>query len=261
MIFELPYLEICAEIFDKRFKNRVLHKVDIQQEKCLNVSIGELNESLVGNELKKIWREGLSLRFQFKNYAVLEMSLSDSAELRVIEQNLDDADSSLLSLYFSGGQMLSVKGSEEFSRFRLNPVHEIVPDVFSKEMTSEYLISLLSNTEEEIKLILVDQGLIRGIGEAYADEILWYAEISPFSIASKIPLDKVKILYKTIKYVLLDAIKETRKLNTLKFDKADPDLLMIHNAGKKNSPTGKTIKIKIWKDTATYYTDEQMVYK
>jgi formamidopyrimidine-DNA glycosylase len=260
-MFELPYLEICAEIFDKRFKNRVLHKVDIQQEKCLNVSIEELKEMLVENELKKIWRDGLSLRFQFKNYAVLEMSLSDSAQLHVIEQNSDDVDSGLLNLYFSGGQMLSVRDSEELSKFRLNPVHEIVPDVFSKEITSEYLVNLLSNTEKEIKLILVDQGLIRGVGEAYADEILWYAEISPFSIASKIPLDKVKILYKTIKYVLLDAIKETRKRNALKFDKVDPDLLMIHNAGRKNSPTGKTIKVKIWNDTTTYYTDEQMLYK
>lgn len=260
-MFELPYLEICAEIFDKRFKNRVLQKVDIQQEKCLNVSFAELSESLVGNELKKIWCEGLSLWFQFKNYAVLEMSLSVSVELHLIEQNSGGADSGLLNLYFSGGQILSVRDTQELSRFRLKPVHEIVPDVFSREMTSEYLINLLSNTEEEIKPVLVNQELIRGIREAYAYEILWYAEISPFSISSKIPLDKVKVLHKTIKYVLLDAIKETRKLNALKFDKADPDLLMIHNAGKKNSPTRKAVKVKIWNNTATYYTDEQIGYK
>jgi Formamidopyrimidine-DNA glycosylase len=260
-MFELPYLEICAEIFDKRFKNRVLQKVDIQQEKCINVSIAELNESLTGNELKKIWREGLSLRFQFKNYAILEMSLSSSAELHMIEQNSDDAYFGLLNLYFSGGQILSVRDDQEFSRFRLKPVPESVPDVLSKEMIFEYLMDLFSNSEEEIKQVLVDQGLVRGIGEAYADEILWYAEISPFSIANKIPLDKVKELYKTIKYVLLDAIKETRKLSALKFDKADPDLLMIHNAGRRNSPTGKAIKVKIWNETTTYYTDEQILYK
>jgi len=259
-MFELPYLEICAEIFDKRFKNRVLQKVDIQKEKCLNVSIVELIESLVGNQLKKVWREGLSLRFQFKNYAVLEMSLSVSAELHLIEQNPDAADFGLLNLYFGSGQILSVRDTQELSRFCLKPVHENVPDVFSKEMTSEYLIKLFSNTEEEIKQVLVDQGLIRGIGGAYADEILWYAEISPFSKTCKIPLDKVKVLHKTIKYVLLDAIKETRKLNALKFNKADPDLLMIHNAGKKYSPTGKPINVKIRHSTATYYTDEQALY-
>jgi len=258
-MFELPYLEICAEIFDKRFKNRVLQKVDIQQEKCINVPITELSESLIGSELKKIWREGLSLWFQFKNYAVLEMSLSDSAELHVIEQN-QEADSGLLNLHFGGGQILSVKDSRGLSRFRLKPAHESVPDVLSKEVTYEYLINLFSNTEAEIKQVLIDQGLVRGIGEAYSDEILWYAEISPFSIANKIPLDKVKVLHKTIKYVLLDAIKQTRKTNSLKFDKADPDLLMIHNAGKKKSPTGKAIKVKTRNRIATYYTDEQTLY-
>ncbi|TCC99519.1 hypothetical protein FBD94_04675 [Pedobacter hiemivivus] len=258
-MFELPYLEICAEIFEKRFKNRVLQRVDIEKEQCANFSQIELSELLVGHELKRVWREGLSLWFQFRNYAVLEMSLMPSAELRVIEQSLE-ADYGLLNLYFNGGQILSVEDVYELSIFRLNPIQTSAPDVLSKEMTYEYLIDQFSNRNEEIKYVLMDQRVIRGIEEAYADEILWFAEISPFSIASKIPLDKVKVLYKTIKYVLLDSIKETRKLNFLKVNEIDPDLLLIHNSNKECSPTGKPIKVEIRDDTTTYYTDEQILY-
>ncbi len=258
-MFELPYLEMCGDAFERKFKKRVLQRLEIQQKKCINVSLAELNESVIGNELKSVWREGLSLYFQFRNYAVLEMRLSASAELLVMDQN-QEATSGLLNLYFSGGQILSVKDGKILSKFLLNPVHVISPDVFSKEMTFEYLMGLLSNRKEEIKLVLMKQDLIRGIGEAYADEILWYAEISPFSIANRIPQDRVKVLYKTIKYVLLDAIKQTKKINALKFNEVGSDLLLIHNVNKKTSPTGKPIKVSKLNRITTFYTDEQMLY-
>ena len=259
IMFELPYLEVCAEMFERKFKNRVLLRLDIPHKKYINVPITELTDRLIGNDLKKVWREGLSLCFQFRNHAILEMCLSASAELFVVTLDQEDK-AGLMDLYFSGGQILSVKDTQHLCKFRLNPIHSAVPDVLSKEITVEYLVDLFANRAEEIKYVLVDQKLIGGIGEAYADEILWYAEISPFSIAGKIPLDSIKVLHKTIKYVVLDAIKEARKITSLKFSKAGADLLMIHNAGKKNSPTGRTIKMKVISGIKTYYTDEQRLY-
>ncbi|RAJ22638.1 Fpg/Nei family DNA glycosylase [Pedobacter cryoconitis] len=258
-MFEIPYLENCAEILEKRFKNRVLQKVDLQCEKSINVSREILSESIVEHELKRVWRDGLSLRLQFKSYSVLELSFSTSAFIQVIEQNLE-ADPFLLNLHFSGGSIISVKDTRKSSTFRLNPINTDIPDALSKEFTFNYLIGLFSNKSEEIKCVLLDQNLIRGIGEAYADEILWYAGISPFSIVSKIPLVKVKLLYKTIKYVFIDAIKQLRKINPIGYNKTDNDLLLIHNINKKNSPTGGMIKMKVISDKKVYYTDEQYLY-
>lgn len=259
IMFELPYLEVCAEMFERKFKNRVLLRLDISHKKYINVSITELTDSLIGNDLKRVWREGLFLYFQFKNHAVLEMCLSASASFFVVALN-QEVKAGLLDFYFSGGQILSVKDTQHVSKFRLNPIHPDVPDVLSKEMTFEYFVDLFANNAEEIKYVLIDQELIRGIGKAYADEILWYAEISPFSIAGKIPLDSIKILYKTMKYVLLDAVKQARKITSWEFSEAGVDLLMIHNPGKKNSPTGGKIKMKVISGIKTYYTNEQQLY-
>jgi len=258
-MFELPYLEVCAEVFERKFKNRVLQRLDISHKKYINVSMAELTENLIGNDLKKVWREGLSLCFQFRNHAVLEMCLSASAKLLVIASNQDNT-TGLMDLYFSGGQILSIKDTQHLSKFRLNPVHSAAPDALGKDMTFEYLTGLFSNNTEEVKYVLMDQELIRGIGEAYADEILWYAEISPFSITGEIPLDNIKVLHKTIKYVLLDAIKQARKINAGKFSEEGADLLMIHNASKKTSPTGGAIKMKVVLGKKTYYTDEQHLF-
>lgn len=260
-MFELPYLEIYAEIFEKRLKNRTLENMDIPQEKCGNVSKAELSEHLIGNELKKVWREGLSLWFQFNNYAVLELSLLSSGELNILEHSQEtEVDSELFNLYFSGGQTLSIKDTNQLNIFRLSAIQADAPDVFSKEMTLEYLMNLFADRNEEIKHVLMNQSLIRGIEESFADEILWYAEISPFSIAGKIPADRMKILHRTIKYVFLDTIKQIKRINFLKLDKMDVDLLMIHNAEKVCSPTGKPIKVEIQDGITTYYTDEQTLY-
>ncbi|WP_432326526.1 hypothetical protein ACRQ5D_21415 [Mucilaginibacter sp. P25] len=65
----------------------------------------------------------------------------------------------------------------------------------------------LAKTKTNIKTVLLDQKIMRGVGNAYADEILWHARISPFSVSSKIPEAKLKDLVKAIKSVLEDAEK------------------------------------------------------
>lgn len=258
-MFTLPYLEICAEIFDRKYKNRLLQKLDIMQDSCINVSIAALNENLVGPELKKVWRDGFSLCFQFKNHSVLEINLSSSAEFQMIMQN-QEVTAGLLDLSFSGGQIISVKDRQQLSRFNLNPDPLAIPDVLSKEMSVDYLMTLFSETEVGVKSLLIDQKVIRGIDQAYADEILWFANISPFSIVSSIPKAEVRILHKTIKYVIQDVIKQARKFDLFNDKQKGLDLLMIHNAKKKCSPTGKVIKMKTDHQITTYYTDEQTLF-
>lgn len=257
-MLELPYLEIFAENFDKKFRNRVLQKVEINSKKSINVSIAELKESLEGQELKTVFRRGLTLCLQFKNHTVLELRVTSRAELLVLEG--EEASQGLLDLHFNGGQILSVRDPLKRSTFFLNPVQISSTDVLSKEMTVDYLISVFLNNTKQIRDVLLDQLVIGGLEEAYVDEILWYAEISPFSIAGKIPLEEVKVLRRTMKYVLLDAIKEIKRVNFGAADFVKPDLLMIHHAEKKKSPTGQNIRVKVVAGARVYYTDEQKLY-
>lgn len=257
-MLELPYLEIFAENFDKKFRNKILQKVEINSKKSINVSIAELKESLEGQELKMVFRRGLTLCLQFKNHTVLEMHVTSRAELLVLEG--EEASPELLDLHFSGGQIISVRDPLKRSTFFLNPVQIHSTDVLSKEMTVEYLKSVFLNNTRQIRDVLLDQNVIGGLDEAYADEILWYAEISPFSIAGSIPLEEVKVLRRTMKYVLLDAIKQIKKVNFGAVHFVKPDLLMIHHAEKKKSPTGQNIRLKAAAGARIYYTDEQKLY-
>ena len=80
----------------------------------------------------------------------------------------------------------------------------------SKEFTPEYLLKICSNWGRPIKLLLMEQGKIAGIGNIYANEALWYSAISPMKrgrdLAKEEP-EKVKELYDAIKKVLEMGIK------------------------------------------------------
>ena len=65
---------------------------------------------------------------------------------------------------------------------------------------------LLKTTSQRIKTALTDQMLLAGIGNAYSDEILHTAKISPFATTSKLPANDVTTLFESMRSVLNDAV-------------------------------------------------------
>src|SRR5204863_491979 len=108
-------------------------------------------------------------------------------------------------------------------------------------VVDEKFLANALKSRSTIKNVLLDQKVIRGIGNAYADEILWDAGISPFSVGNKIPPAYIRALAKSIKKVLKNAEKQIRKHHPDIIAGEVRDFLFIHNAQKKESPGGVTI--------------------
>jgi formamidopyrimidine-DNA glycosylase len=66
---------------------------------------------------------------------------------------------------------------------------------------------LLDGQRTQIKGLLRDQGVIAGIGNAYSDEILHVAKMSPYRLASTLGPDDVAVLYDAIRTTLSDAVR------------------------------------------------------
>lgn len=107
----------------------------------------------------------------------------------------------------------------------------------------------------------MDQKVIRGIGNAYADEILYDARLSPFSASNKIPADKVKELAKSIRSVLEDAEKQIIKTNPDIISGEVRDFLQVHLPKKKETPAGEAIQQKEVGGRKTYYTERQELFE
>ncbi|BAH50207.1 Fpg/Nei family DNA glycosylase [Rhodococcus opacus] len=81
------------------------------------------------------------------------------------------------------------------------------PDALA--VTEPEFAALLSTTSARIKNALVDQSLLAGVGNAYSDEILHTAKISPFATSRTLPEDQVHVLYDAMRSVLTDAVERS----------------------------------------------------
>lgn len=73
-------------------------------------------------------------------------------------------------------------------------------------VTEPEFAEVLAGTSARIKNALVDQSLLAGIGNAYSDEILHTAKLSPFANSSRLTAEQITTLYSTMRSVLTDAI-------------------------------------------------------
>ncbi|MBA65296.1 MAG: DNA-formamidopyrimidine glycosylase [Candidatus Marinimicrobia bacterium] len=82
------------------------------------------------------------------------------------------------------------------------------PEPLEKSFTSKILINLIKSKKRNIKALLLDQSMIAGLGNIYADESLWKSKIHPNSLSHKIPKKRIENLYKNIKIILTNAIEQ-----------------------------------------------------
>ncbi len=81
------------------------------------------------------------------------------------------------------------------------------PDALA--VTEEEFAQILRGASQRIKTAIVDQSLLAGIGNAYSDEILHTARISPFANTKTLAADKVSELYAAMRAVLSDAVQRS----------------------------------------------------
>ena len=87
------------------------------------------------------------------------------------------------------------------------------PDPLDEAFTIDVLEAILQRAgRAQVKGVLREQGTIAGIGNAYSDELLHAAKISPFAPASGIEGDRLQTLYDAIRTVLGDAVERSRGL-------------------------------------------------
>ncbi len=80
------------------------------------------------------------------------------------------------------------------------------PDPLADAFTEEELARILAAHRMQVKGLLRDQSIIAGVGNAYSDEILHVAKISPFAIAASLGPDQVTRLYAALRETLAQAV-------------------------------------------------------
>lgn len=254
---ELPDIEVFCRNLKKRFAGKTLQKIMVVMGKKLKDTQQQLSAALEGKKLEDIYRSGKEIRFRFSGDVLLGMHLMLTGDLFPFEGK-NEQKWTIVEFRFRDGAGLALTDRMKNANVKLDP--EDKKGIDALELNYKKLKEILAR-DANIKNVLLDQNRIRGIGNSYSDEILWQTGISPFSIASAIPDEKVKELARNIKSTLKSAVTKIDKKYPGLVQGEVKDFLRIHTRKYTESPSGAPIKMVQRGMLKTFYTEEQVVYK
>ncbi len=259
---ELPDLTIFSRNIQKTLGDKTVSTVDVMRPAKITAPVLALREKLTGARLTAADREGKEVHLRFSSGAVLGVHLMlHGGFFLCAAQEAAAIPGAMLSLGFTDSPSLVIADRQGLCKITLNPRPAKAPDALSPTFTYDYFSrASRKKAGETIKGFLIDQNIVRGIGNAYADEILYTANIAPDSIAAKIPDEALRTLYRAIPAVLTDAIASIERVAPDITSGEERSFLRVHNRHKKVTDEGDPILTKTVATKNTYYTAKQKLY-
>ncbi|MCL1473385.1 DNA-formamidopyrimidine glycosylase family protein [Argonema antarcticum] len=258
---ELPDLELYTRNLSKIFNGDKVEDVLIIKDKKLNANKDEVAKVLKNQILEQITREGKEVWFKFSSGINIAVHLMLKGRFDHVETD-GQVKYKVALLKFEKNQCLVISDQLGWATITFSPPKPSVPDALSETFNLSYLREKLSERKSDIiKAFLLNQNIVRGIGNAYADEILWDCKIAPASKCGRLPDTAVEALHSSIKKVLENAIQELFRATPNAINGEYRDFLIVHNPAKKETPSGYEIRTDKIASKTTYYTEEQILYE
>ncbi len=121
-----------------------------------------------------------------------------------------------LVFFLENGEMLALSDLRRFAKVLCGPEEEILdsadirklgPEPLDKKFDYPKFRELFENKKGRIKQVLMDQNFISGIGNIYADEILWLSKINPLKRAESLKEKDLKTIFKNTRFILKKALR------------------------------------------------------
>ncbi|MER6123575.1 DNA-formamidopyrimidine glycosylase family protein [Streptomyces sp. NPDC001795] len=133
-------------------------------------------------------------------------------------------------------------------------VARLGPDPLAADFDEPRFAKLLEGERRQIKGALRDQSLIAGVGNAYSDEILHAAKMSPFKLASSLLPEEVGCLYEALRATLTEAVERSRGLAAGRLKAEKKSGLRVHGRTGEPCPVcGDTIREVSFSDSSLQY--------
>ena len=134
------------------------------------------------------------------------------------------------------------------------PVATLGPEPLSDEFTLERFAAILGERNKQIKSLLRDQSTIAGIGNAYSDEILHAARMSPFKPANSLDETELQTLYDAVRGTLGDAVRRSSGLAASELKGEKKTHLAVHGRTGQPCPVcGDVVREVSFADSSLQY--------
>lgn len=220
---ELPDIVVYIEALEKRIQGSILERVRIASPFLLRTAVPPLS-SVEGKEIVELRRLGKRICFGLEGDLWLVLHLMIAGRLHWYNERAKAAKGRSLAVFdFSTGSLvLTEAGTQKRASLHLVEgeagLDKLDPggiEVF--DATLDEFARAIRAKNHTLKRALTDPRILSGIGNAYSDEILFEARLSPFTLTQKLSDKDVEHLFESIKKTLTDWANRLRLDSTDRF--------------------------------------------
>jgi formamidopyrimidine-DNA glycosylase len=211
---ELPDVEIFKRVLDEYALGHVLARALVADSGSLEgATAATLQRRLKGRRLSSSSRHGKVLFATFEDAAALAMHFGTNGSLRHLPAGGEEPASTRLLFEFTSAGRVAYLNPRRIGHVSLTASadryiaeQQLGPDALDPAFDETAFADALANRRQAIKAVLMDQARIAGIGNIYADEILFQAKLHPGLPAHALEPNDRHRLFGAIRHVLRTAI-------------------------------------------------------
>ena len=261
---ELPDITIYIEALERRVVGQPLEEITFLSPFVLR-SVDPPPSDIVGKRIVRLRRMGKRIVLEFEGGIFLVVHLMIAGRLRWLEGKKAKLPGriTLATLRFPTGVLALteagttrraslhlVRGEEALAPFARGGIEPL-------EATREQFVERLQSESHTLKRALTDPRLFSGIGNAYSDEILHHARLSPLKLTRKLDGEELSRLYDSTRATLLDWIARLREETGAGFPEkvtAFREGMAVHGRFKEPCPVcGSPVQRIRYADNETNY--------
>ena len=209
---ELPEVETIKNELSPHLIGRSISGINLLWEGVVRQPpVEEFCSRVIGKKLTGINRRGKYLIFSLSSGEKLIIHLRMTGSLLLKPASAEPDKYVRAILFLNDGMTLHFRDLRKFGKMWLEKDgsdidRKLGPEPLEVRFTPQQLQELLRNRTAPIKALLIDQNLVAGIGNMYADEALFASRIHPLRHGGSLTPEEVKRLHSAIQQVLWSAI-------------------------------------------------------
>ena len=210
---ELPEVQTVLDTLESKIKDLEIINIKILYKPIVECNERTFKKKLIGQHFRDFKRRGKYLLFEMDDVTLVS-HLRMEGKYFILDDTVPLSKHDHVIFYLSDGKQLRYNDVRKFGRMELiekdddyKEFKDLGPEPFSADFNLEYCKKELSKKKLPIKSVLLDQSFVAGIGNIYADEILFAIGIHPLTPGNKLDDDDIKKLIRETRKILKKAIK------------------------------------------------------
>lgn len=213
---ELPEVETIRRDLEKALVGARIKALDYHVPKMLRPNPEAVVEGSVGKEIISTSRIAKLLLINLKEGGSLGIHLKLSGQLLVRKTGDPEDRFTQVVFAFDNGRELRFTEMRKFGFVRYirdegevdTLLGDYGPEPLTPQFTKDVLAKILAGSSRAVKVVIMDQKKIAGLGNIYADEALWYSKIHPERRAKSLTEQETSTLFEKINFVIKQGIND-----------------------------------------------------